>query len=140
MICPRCGREQPTLASPCPSCGLLDSGAFNPGTTRPPEVVCAIDPHAGAETPESSKRPKRPQPYFCKDCGRRFYNIGWHCEACGSSNYEPVSSGLEPSAGNSGGDASRASSSPVQLAFMHAHRSWAKRFQPWLMVEDEWLT
>jgi ribosomal protein L37E len=72
---------------------LLDSGAFNPGLTRPPEVVCAIDPHAGAETPESSKR-KRPQPYFCKDCGRRFYNIGWHCEACGSSNYEPVADEL----------------------------------------------
>jgi hypothetical protein len=55
VICPRCGREQPTLASPCPSCGLLDSGAFNPDATRPPEVVCAIDPNVGAETPESSK-------------------------------------------------------------------------------------
>jgi ribosomal protein L37E len=150
MICPRCGREQPTLASPCPSCGLLDSGAFNPGTTRPPEVVCAIDPHAGAETPESSKRPKPPQPYFCNDCGRRFYNIGWHCEACGSSNYEPVSSGLEPQATEPSRVASDIASSPLgkatsslgpelRLAFMGAHRAWAKRFQPWLLMDEEWL-
>jgi hypothetical protein len=194
MICVRCGREQPTLASPCPDCGLLDSGAFNPGLTRPPEVVCAIDPHAGAETPESSKpqgsrvrvppagnggssesslardgaaeqgavtnqpgdgvsaRPlvPRPQPYFCKDCGRRFYNIGWHCEACGSSNYEPVSSGLEPQATEPSRVASDIASSPLgeatsslgpelQLAFMRAHRAWAQRFQPWLLMDEEWL-
>jgi ribosomal protein L37E len=124
---------------------LLDSGAFNPGTTRPPEVVCAIDPHAGAETPESSKRPKPPQPYFCNDCGRRFYNIGWHCEACGSSNYEPVSSGLEPQATEpSKGVSDIASSplveetsSPVQIAFMRAHRAWAAAKAPWLL--EEWL-
>ena len=28
--------------------------------------------------------------YVCLDCGRRFYNKGWHAEACGSGNYEPV--------------------------------------------------
>lgn len=28
--------------------------------------------------------------YYCSDCGRRFANKGWHAEACGSSNYEPV--------------------------------------------------
>jgi ribosomal protein L37E len=95
---------------------LLDSGAFNPDLTRPPEVVCAIDPNVGAETPESSK-PKRPQPYFCKDCGRRFYNIGWHCEACGSSNYEPVSE--------------------FWHVFMRAHRAWAAAKAPWLL--EEWL-
>jgi hypothetical protein len=55
VACPRCGRQQPILASPCPECGLLDSGAFNPDETRPPEVVCVADPHVGAETPESSK-------------------------------------------------------------------------------------
>jgi hypothetical protein len=180
MICPRCGREQPTLASPCPDCGLLDSGAFNPGTTRPPEVVCAIDPHAGAETPESSKpvcrsegmpaagddprflsresdrgsfatdpphRPKRPQPYFCNDCGRRFYNIGWHCEACGSSNYEPEPpSGSEPQATlDSQSSVSAAvrgeqpSDPELRVAFMRAHQAWAKRFQPWLLMDEEWL-
>lgn len=31
-------------------------------------------------------RPVR-QPYVCADCGRRFFNLGWHAEACGSSNY-----------------------------------------------------
>jgi hypothetical protein len=30
------------------------------------------------------------QPYYCKDCGRSFFNLGWHAEVCGSSNYEPM--------------------------------------------------
>lgn len=28
------------------------------------------------------------EPYYCADCGRRFFNKGWHAEACGSPNYE----------------------------------------------------
>jgi ribosomal protein L37E len=132
--CARCGREQPTLTSPCPQCGHRDDSE----SSIPTPLI-----HDGSQTPRNrggdSESNKRPQPYFCNDCGRRFYNIGWHCEACGSSNYEPVTSGLEPSAGNSGGDASRASSSPVQIAFMRAHRAWAQRFQPWLLMDEEWL-
>jgi hypothetical protein len=124
----------------------LDSGAFNPDATRPPEVVCAIDPNVGAETPESSK-PKRPQPYFCKDCGRRFYNLGWHCEACGSSNYEPEPpSGSEPQAtldSQSSVSAAVGGEQPsdpeLRVAFMRAHRAWAQRFQPWLLMDEEWL-
>lgn len=27
---------------------------------------------------------------FCFDCNRRFYNLGWHAEACGSSNHALV--------------------------------------------------
>ena len=25
--------------------------------------------------------------FYCFDCGRRFFNKGWHAEACGSSKY-----------------------------------------------------
>ena len=25
--------------------------------------------------------------YYCDDCGSRFFNKGWHAEACGSSNF-----------------------------------------------------
>jgi predicted amidophosphoribosyltransferase len=133
MICSRCGREQPALASPCPDCGLLDSESPIPALL----LGSGQTPSRGGDS-ESSKRPKSPQPYFCKDCGRRFYNIGWHCEACGSSNYEPVSSGLEPQADCIAVPSRLAQpSSPVQIAFMRAHRAWAKRFQPWLL--KEWL-
>jgi NMD protein affecting ribosome stability and mRNA decay len=30
MICPRCGREQPSLHSPCPQCGRLGSTSSIP--------------------------------------------------------------------------------------------------------------
>jgi len=43
------------------------------------------------------------QPYLCADCGRRFFNLGWHAEACGSSNFKRVApaGGVEGSVGQS---------------------------------------
>lgn len=34
--------------------------------------------------------PPRRVPFLCDDCGQRFYNVGWHGEVCGSSNYRLV--------------------------------------------------
>lgn len=28
--------------------------------------------------------------HYCDDCQRRFYNKGWHAEACGSSNFHEL--------------------------------------------------
>jgi hypothetical protein len=93
---------------------LLDSGAFNPGLTRPPEVVCAIDPHAGAETPESSK-PKPPS---------------------GSEPQATLDSQSSVSAAVGG---EQPSDPELRAAFMRAHRAWSQRFQPWLLMDEEWL-
>lgn len=35
-----------------------------------------------------SRGPASGEPFFCHDCQRRFFNLGWHAEACGSPNYE----------------------------------------------------
>ena len=41
--------------------------------------------------------------YMCDDCGRRFFNLGWHAEACGSSNFRAVG-GVEGACAKSGAD------------------------------------
>jgi hypothetical protein len=81
----------------------------------------AADASRGGETEPT----RRPTPYFCRDCGRRFYNLGWHAEACGSPNFEPIE---EPA---------RSMSRELRRAFMAAHRAWAEKHAAHLL--EAWL-
>jgi hypothetical protein len=56
---------------------------------KDPELLAAFSRAHKAWRISQNQR-TRPDLFFCHDCNRRFFNKGWHAEACGSSNYSIV--------------------------------------------------
>lgn len=59
----------------------------NPRAISPLCVSCEVRSGNSHHERSAASRHPRLEPYLCHDCGRRFFNVGWHAEACGSPNY-----------------------------------------------------
>lgn len=68
---------------------------------RDPELRAAVDRAFTSWEKHEAEKPggqlsiahpigPRVQLHYCHDCGHRFFNKGWHAEACGSGNYSIV--------------------------------------------------